>query len=125
MTNIETLLVSALNSSPSFQSLKADSQPKIEAFLDVPATRPVRFVTIERTTGGEVDLVDQSILAVQFWAESRVAASDGALALARLLDMLPATVSTLGRSKATNIYNFPDERQARYQLTVSASTVRG
>lgn len=125
MTNIETLLVSALNRSASFQTLKAAGQSKIEAFLDVPANRPVRFVTIERTSGGEADLVDRPVVAVQFWAESRLAASEGAHALQRLIDMLPALEPLLGKSKVESVYNFPDERQARYQLTVSASTVRG
>ena len=125
MTNIEALLVDALNKAAAFQLLKASSQSTIEAFMDVPADRPVRFVTVERTGGGERNIVDRSTLAVQFWAESRYQASEGAHLLTQILPELAATTPLLGHCRAVSVYSFPDERQARYQLTVEASTVRG
>ena len=125
MTNVEALIVSALNSLPSFQLLKHASQTRLEAFMDVPADRPVRFVTVERVGGGERNLVDRPTLAVQFWAESRYEASAGATALARILPNLPIAEPLLGSCRVESVYNFPDERQARYQLTVTATTVRG
>ena len=124
MTNVEVLIVDALNSGLGLQVLEADGQDVIEAFLDVPEHRPPRFVTVERTGGAERDLVDRPVLAVQLWAEDRLAASQGANALALLLEALPARVPLLGRCRVESIYNFPDGRQARYQLVVAATTVR-
>lgn len=124
MANVETLIVQALNASPALQGLTPDGQEQVEAFLEVPADRPIRFVTVERASGAEVNHVDQSVLAVQFWAESRLAASDGSQELATILEGLPVTVSNLGKCRVESRYNFPDKRQARYQLTVSASTVQ-
>ena len=125
MTNIETLLVQALNSSSAFQGLKKAGMSKIEAFMDIPAKRPTRFVTVERTGGGETDFVDSAQLAIQFWAESRVTASNGAYALARILEQLPITQPLLGGVDVQRIYNFPDTDQNRYQLFVVAASVRG
>lgn len=125
MTNVEALLVGALNTVASFQSLKAEPLARIEAFMDVPAARPVRFVTVERTGGGETNLVDQPMLAVQFWAESRYEASEGARKLALILEELPVIVGALGKCRVESVYNWPDDAQPRYQLTVSAATVRG
>ena len=81
-------------------------------------------MTVERTGGAERDLVDRPILAVQLWAEDRLAASQGAHALALLLEALPVRVPLLGRCRVESIYNFPSGRQARYQLVVAATTVR-
>lgn len=124
MTNVETLIVTALSESPALQQLTAPGQPRIEAFMDVPPVRPVRFITVERTSGAERDLVDRPVLAVQMWAESRYEASQAATELGRILDALPGSVPQLGLCKVESLYNFPDERQARYQLTVRAATVR-
>ena len=128
-TNVEVLIVDALNSGLGLQVLKHPDQDTLEAFLDVPAgsptkPKPVRFVTVERTGGAERDLVDRPVLAVQFWAEDRLAASQGAHALALLLEALPVRVPLLGRCRVESIYNFPSGRQARYQLVVAATTVR-
>lgn len=125
MTNVEALLVGSLNLKADFQALKHPSDPNIQAFMEVPADRPRRFVTVERVGGAEINLVDRPRLAVQFWAESRYQASEGARLLALILERLAATVPQLGRCKVEAFYNFPDERQARYQLMVVASTVRG
>lgn len=126
MTNAEVLIVEALNKRADFYMLKPPGETAgIQAFMEVPENRPRRFVTVERTSGGEINLVDRPVLAVQFWAESRYQASEGARLLAHILQDLPASVPELGRCKVESIYNFPDDRQPRYQLTVAASTVRG
>lgn len=124
MTNAEALLVQSLNAKADFQALKHPDEANIQAFMEVPADRPRRFVTVERVGGAETNFVDRPVLAVQFWAESRYQASEGARLLSLILDGLAATVPELGRCKVESVYNFPDERQARYQLTVAASTVR-
>lgn len=126
-TNVEVLIVDALNSGLGLQVLKHPDQDRIDAYMDVPAgdpTKPIRFVTVERTGGGERDLVDRPVLAVQFWAEDRLAASQGANGLALLLEALPARIPLLGRCRVESIYNFPTGREARYQLIVAAATVR-
>ena len=43
----------------------------LTAYLEVPADRPKRLVTIERVGGSELEYSSHPILAVQVWAESR------------------------------------------------------
>jgi hypothetical protein len=97
----------------------------LPAYGDVPARRPERFVTVERT-GGSIDAVfDRPTWAVQVWSTSRAQASEDALVLAaRLADadsgfLAGAEVCDVD---VESIYDFPDpdSGQNRYQMTVTA-----
>ena len=87
----------------------------------VPADRPDRFVTVERTGGSCGAVLDRPSLAIQCWAPTAVDA-------ARLADTLSTVVlpsvyelPDVGYFSVDSLYAYPlDERQPRYQLTASA-----
>lgn len=78
------------------------------------------FVTVERTGGGVVDMVDRPALAIQTWAQTETRAEDmaNAIRLALLTDELPEGVHSV--SINTGAYRFYDEetRLPRFQLYV-------
>lgn len=92
---------------------------------EVPATRPPRFVTVERVGGPQDRLGDHPLFAVQAWADTKARA-------ALLADETAEAIRTWIRAPevadvvVSSLYSFPDpdSRQARYQLTVSASLMR-
>lgn len=89
----------------------------VPAFADVPADRPARFVTVERTGGASDPFRDMPTVAVQCWAGTRHEASEMALA-ARDACLDYAGEPGVLRCEVTGICNFPDpdSGQARYQL---------
>jgi len=117
---VEALLVQLLNSSP------AVTGEGLEAFMDVPAERPIRFVTVERT-GGPRDLVrDLPLIAVQVWAETRYEAS-------RLAELVAEEIRAfiahprIGRIRVVSVHNFPDLEgpgRPRYQIAIELVTVK-
>lgn len=111
---VEALLVDWLNDHPNVGA---------EAFMDVPATRPQHFITVERVGGGEGPVTGIPVLAIQRWAEHRFEASQGAIDLSRILPQL-ITHPKIARVVVESVYNFPDpdSGQARYQLTVEVVT---
>lgn len=92
------------------------------AYADAPNPMPAEFVTVERTGGGDRNMVDRPTLAVQIWAGGRKAAAELADAVRRDLESLTGTLG-LGAVRVASIYNWPDPetRRARYQLTVEAT----
>lgn len=88
--------------------------------VEVPAARPDRFMTIERT-GGACSLgVDRPIVAVQCWANSKAEAYILALTARESLINLPNEVSQICRATVESIYDFPDpdSDMRRYQLNL-------
>lgn len=51
--------------------IDADPESDLTAYLEVPADRPQRFVTIERVGGRELEYSSRPTIAVQVWAETR------------------------------------------------------
>lgn len=94
-----------------------------EAFMDVPATRPTQFITVERVGGPESFISGVPLLAVQVWAEYRFQAAAAAQALAKELQKL-VLESWVARVTVSSVHNFPDpaSAQARYQLSVELVT---
>jgi len=98
----------------------------VGVYADVPKTRPVSFVTVERTGGNRDDygIIDHPIIAVQSWAESRYGASQLAYAVdAAMHSMVGNGVVT--SVETTTVYNFPStddipRYQGVYQLTSHA-----
>ena len=94
-----------------------------DAYASVPNPMPsTSFVTVERTGGGSRDMVDNPMLAVQCWADSRKAAADLADAVRVDLEGMTGT-GGFGAVTVQSIYNWPDpqSRKSRYQLTVDAT----
>lgn len=93
----------------------------LTAYLEVPADRPKRLVTIERVGGRELEYSSHPILAVQVWAESRWQAAQLATGtlLPRLLDLdLLDPIAAVG---VESVIDFPDPGpppQPRYQITI-------
>lgn len=89
----------------------------LTAYLEVPADRPQRFVTIERVGGRELEYSSHPTIAVQAWAESRWQAAQLATSqvLPRLLDPIAAV-------SVESVIDLPDPGpppQPRYQITIS------
>lgn len=109
----EQLLIRLLSLQPELDGIPVSG--------DVPATRPERFVTVERTGGGmdAYGLLDRSMFAVQCWATSRDQAGSLAQTVVPLLYRC-ATHPAFGRITVESIANLPlDETQPRYQITVT------
>ena len=82
-----------------------------------------QLVTIERTGGRADHLIDYGVYAVQAWADTHVDAYQLASDVRDVLIAAPAHLADLASTQVASMYNFPDpdSRQARYQLTVTAS----
>ena len=80
----------------------------LTAYLEVPADRPKRLVTIERVGGSELEYSSHPILAIQVWAETRWQAAQLATGtlLPRLLDLdLLDPIAAVG---VESVIDFPD-----------------
>lgn len=91
--------------------------------MDVPRTRPVEFMTVERVGGPEGRVLGSPLLAVQVWAAARWRAAelaDSVAALIRSMELLP----WVGRVLISSVTNFPDPDSGspRYQITVELVT---
>lgn len=91
---------------------------------DVPASRPSRFVTVERVGGQVGRFLDRGVYAIQVWEESRAKAAALAERVAGvLIDTLYAD-DRVGSVSVSSVTNFPDpeSRCARYQVSASITT---
>lgn len=93
----------------------------LTAYLEVPADRPRRFVTIEREGGAELEYSSHPVLAVQAWAETRWQASRLATetVLPRLLDL--DMLDPIAAVNVQSVIDLPDPGpppQPRYQITI-------
>lgn len=95
MVNIETTLIAYLR------------EKGFSAYANVPAKRPVEFVTVERT-GGSHDAVaiDRPTVVIQSWSDSRLNAS--ILAYNVNEAMLKCDAEGVMRVSCNSMYNFPD-----------------
>ena len=93
-----------------------------KAYADVPNPRPNEFVTVE-LTGGASDKVriNRPTISIQSWSTSRYAASELAL---KVDDCIKSIVnnSNVCSIKRNNMYNYPDDNQARYQAVYDLVT---
>lgn len=103
------------------EMLDASLRP-VKAFVQVPASRPEKFVTIERT-GGKIDAFsDSPTFAVQAWAPTKAEAADLAKQAAAAIDSWPKTAPEVADATVESMYDFadPDSQSQRFQLTVHA-----
>lgn len=94
----------------------------LTAYLEVPADRPRRLVTIERVGGNENEYSSHPTIAIQVWAESRWQATQLATGtlLPRLLDL--DLLDPIAAVTVESVIDFPDPGpppQPRYQITIS------
>lgn len=118
LINSELLLVQWMNLQPELS--------KLPTFTDVPAKRPSRFVTIERTGGVMGRDLDHPTIAVQVWGTSRVEASKDAYLVAEHLKHGLVLHPQIGRVTVTGPYNFPDMTAGhpRYQIVLDLVMVK-
>jgi hypothetical protein len=117
----ESILIGLLNAAP---ELVADG---VTAYGAVPAQRPDRFVTVERTGGQRDRLMDRPTWAVQCWGAAhgpRSARSDAADMADMVADVIIRRVALDGRVARVDVttsYHFPDpdSGQERTQLVVT------
>jgi hypothetical protein len=90
---------------------------------DVPADKPDRFITIERTGGSRDNhVVDRPNLAIQCWGTSRLDASELAYEVDAILPSI-VEIPQVTHFERDTFYNFPDEHGApRYQIVVNLTT---
>lgn len=76
------------------------------------------FVTVERTGGGVVDLVDHPMIAVQTWAQTEPRAEEMATAIrnAALLSIRPDGVTNISVNSGAYPYWDESTRMPRYQI---------
>lgn len=87
----------------------------------VPARRPERFITVERTGGQRTHLWDSPMFAVQAWAASEAEASALADEVAvAILDWQREAFVAYADVRSVYAFPDPDSRVPRFQLTVSA-----
>lgn len=117
--NPELLLIKTLNTNPTLQNAQ------LAAYLNIPETRPQQFITIEQVGWHTRNQVSYAALAVQVWAETRLAASKLAHLLARMLEAQELVHPQIAGVEVESVYNFPDpvSTQPRYQLTVTVALV--
>lgn len=101
-----------------------DGAGGFDAYCFVPAERPSRFQTIERTGGGMKNSLDHPTVALQFWAETPEQAQEDAL---RVRDLVHAEGSRpegchLSVNAGPYPFDDPDSRQARSQLVLDCVT---
>lgn len=111
--NIESHLVAAFNAEASVP----------EAFTEVPATRPKRFLIVERVGGDQVDVRDRPRVAVGVWDESRWKASESALTVAAFLRSLAVTDPNIAKVSIESIYNNPDPASDSPRFQVNATLI--
>ena len=106
MVNIEKEIIEFLNNQG------------FECFADVPNPRPSNdFLTVERTGGQDINVaLDNPTIAVQCWSNSRYNASQLALDVAEIMELLRGSNEKITRCRQTSLYNFPYENQPRYQI---------
>ena len=94
----------------------------VRVVAQVPALRPDKFVTIERT-GGKIDAFsDAPTFAVQAWAATKAEAAALAKQAASAIDNWPKIAPEVADATVESMYDFadPDSQSQRFQLTVHA-----
>lgn len=111
--NAEKLLLDWLNTSTVLRPVTATlNMPR-----DASSTSPGRFITVERTGGGESPFVSQPLFAVQTWAESRWEASHLAVDVARRVRHI-TEIDEVSDVDILSITDFPSpDGRPRYQIT--------
>lgn len=82
------------------------------------ADAPAEFVTVERTGGGVVDMVDHPVIAVQAWAQTEARAEEIALSIRNeaLLRSLPNGVHRMVVNAGPYPFWDEDTGMPRYQV---------
>lgn len=86
----------------------------VPVYIDVPANPPSKYVTIERTGGGEVEHIRNAMIAIQSYGGSRLEAAT----LHEEVSALMKSMNTLDVISACDLnaeYDFTDTSTKRYR----------
>jgi hypothetical protein len=88
------------------------------SYADVPNPRPDGdFLTVERTGGQDINVaLDNPTIAIQCWSNSRYNASQLALSVTEVMELLRGSSKKITCCRQNSLYNFPYENQPRYQI---------
>lgn len=117
--NIETTVVQWLNTGLEPQG--------VHASMSVPSDRPKRFVTVERTGGGDEPHRSLSTLAIQVWAEDRYEASEAALNLVQPRLESLTELDPIAQVDILSVVHLPDPgppEAERYQINIQITAAR-
>lgn len=117
--NIETTVVQWLNTGLEPQG--------IHASMSVPPDRPARFVTVERTGGGDEPHRSLPTLAIQVWAKDRLSASETALNIVQPRLESMTELDPIAKIDILSIVHLPDPgppEAERYQITIQITAAR-
>lgn len=92
----------------------------IKCVLEVPASRPDEFISVELTGGTGGDFTKTVLLAVQSWAKTRKRACEiASLVEDAAFDLI--TVDNIFTAEPNGTYRFPDpdSKSERYQTNVN------
>ncbi|MCH9276098.1 hypothetical protein JS533_007400 [Bifidobacterium amazonense] len=99
-----------------------DADPRLAdwpVLRTVPPNRPTRFITVERTGGGEGLHSSTPLVTIQVWAENRAeSAYTAGLVSVRMIDM-PLGISEIADTTVESVVNLPfpgPPPQARTQV---------
>ena len=87
----------------------------------VPPDAPGEFVTVERTSGGVIDMLDHPTVAIQTWAQTAPRAEEMAIAIRNAL--FYSRPEGVAHIQVDGLYPFWDEntRLPRYQLVLDCT----
>lgn len=86
----------------------------VPVYTEIPESMPKRFVTLEKTSGGEENYIYNSTIAVQSWAES-LADADALNDVVKRAMRDAVTVDMICRCKLNSDYNFTDTTSKKYR----------
>lgn len=91
----------------------------IKTVLEVPATRPDEFVSVEMTGGTNGRFMQTAILAIQTWATTRRRAAEMAVAVQHAVFNL-TDEQNIFKATPGGAYRYPDpdSKSERYQINV-------
>lgn len=95
-----------------------DGQLEEGVYMEVPETRPTRFVVVENTgTGDEEKALLASRLAIQSYAESLFEAARLCYRVIEAMRALPDSIDSVTRAELNSAYNYTetDTKEYRYQ----------
>jgi len=86
----------------------------IPVYTEIPAERPEKFVTLEKTGGSRMNLLETATIAFQCWAGSLYEAADLCRTVKSVMDASIA-LDDISRAEYVSDYNYTDSARKEYR----------
>lgn len=86
----------------------------IPVYLEIPADPPTTFIVIEKTSGGRVNQIDSSTIAVQSYSDTLFNTATLSNTIKELM-LLSITLDDVASCTLNSEYNFTDTQMKRYR----------